>query len=48
VFKKNEHYYNNDKGEKITARFETRLFVMECGMDIKPHSEALKGIFPSP
>ena len=45
VFKKNEHYYNNDKGEKITARFETRLFVMECGMDIKPHSEALKGIF---
>lgn len=48
VFKKNEHYYNNDKGDKIISRFETRLFVMEYGMDIKPHINDLLNIFPSP
>jgi len=48
VFKKNEHYYNNDNGIKITALFETRLFVMECGMDIAPYTHMLKNIFPHP
>jgi hypothetical protein len=48
VFRKNEHYYNNDHGMKISARFETRLFVMEHGMDIKPQIELLKKILPPP
>jgi hypothetical protein len=48
VFKKNEHYYNNDKGKKISAKFETRLFVMENGMNIKSHITLLKEIFPTP
>lgn len=33
VFKKNEHAYNNDRGEQIVARFETRLFVLDHGIE---------------
>jgi hypothetical protein len=37
VFARNAHYYQNDLGERIVARFETRLFVLESGF--KPLSK---------
>ena len=47
VFKRNEHAYNNDKGEQIKARFETRLFVLDHGIPIDDeYKKELVNIFP--
>ena len=47
IFKRDKHYYNNDKGVHITARFDTRLFVMEYGCVLTANDQKkIIGIFP--
>jgi hypothetical protein len=53
IFKKNEHSYNNDRGEQIVARFETRLFVLDHGIEMdhkyymdRQYKDDLMNLFP--
>jgi hypothetical protein len=48
VFPRDHHYYMNDQGEKIIARFETRLFVLDAGMQSLSQDDRTKllKIFP--
>jgi hypothetical protein len=48
VFKKREHYYETDQGKRITAMFETRLFVLDAGLNklTMDERQALINLFP--
>ncbi len=50
VFARDAHYYMDDRGQRIVARFETRLFVLDTGMSELTNGEQaqLRALFPRP
>lgn len=53
VYTPGDHYYQNDQGKRVVARFSTRLFMLDAGMIGKhiatqEYIDTLKTIFPKP
>lgn len=50
VYPAGEHFYNNDRGEQVIARFATRMFMLDAGLPevTVEYKKTLLAIFPEP
>ncbi len=50
VYPSGDHFYNNDRGEQVTARFSTRMFMLDAGLPPvdDEYKTTLLTMFPKP
>ena len=50
VYPSGEHFYQNDRGEQVVARFSTRMFMLDAGMPkhSAEYEKTLLTMFPKP
>jgi hypothetical protein len=50
VYPSGDHFYQNDRGEQVVARFSTRMFMLDAGMPehTKEYEKTLLTMFPKP